>query len=95
MVKYKMKGEYKMIYLKQAKFCVQCEMIFDDRAEVCPVCWSPSWVPLEKWLNSPKEESRDMPQPQIDENMVYSEWVEKGREAETNDHKRRSKVLYN
>ena len=47
-----MKEECKMIHLKQAKFCVECDMIFNDRAEVCPVCGGPSWVFLEKWLNS-------------------------------------------
>ena len=47
-----MQEEWKIIHLKRAKLCVQCEMIFNGRAEVCPVCSSPSWMPLEKWLNN-------------------------------------------
>ena len=73
-----MKGEYKMIYLKQAKFCVQCDMIFNDRVEVCPVCWSPSWVPLEKWLNNPKEEAENILYTEIESNHMLQGMVGAG-----------------
>ena len=56
-----MQEEWKIIHLKRAKLCVQCEMIFNGRAEVCPVCSSPSWMPLERWLNNPQVVAKNIP----------------------------------
>ena len=68
-----MKEESKMIYLKLNKFCVQYEMIFNDRAEVCPGCGSPSWMPLEKWLHSTEELTNKMLHRKINgENLLHN-----------------------
>jgi len=41
--------------LRDAKFCVDCEWIFEEGVKlqgtaVCPSCGSPVWVPLQRWL---------------------------------------------
>ena len=41
-----------IIPLQDAKFCVQCEVIFNITKDGnCPVCGSTSTILLEKWIN--------------------------------------------
>lgn len=44
-----------IIKMKNARFCVDCETVFDqrtcDRNMNCPTCSSRSTWPLEPWLN--------------------------------------------
>lgn len=44
-----------IIKMNQARFCVDCEAVFDEREcgrdMICPACSSHATWPLEPWLN--------------------------------------------
>ena len=43
------------IPLTTAGVCVNCNKVFEISGSLCPCCGSIAWMPLDKWVQGPKE----------------------------------------